>query len=168
MKVKKVIDLETLKGKLFSSEGVADIIGLTPDSVRRRIRAGQIPGRRVPGQAGYTIDGDQLISYLQGIPYTPPGKPPKAPRIKAKAEPTLNLNDLPNALPKEVNIRFKAWFKGQGCQMKDISKKTGLGSDKLSRILNLKRSITLKTLAVIKQAYGEELANYLLTGQGNP
>lgn len=167
MRGKKVLNLETLKGKLFSSEAVAELLDLTPASIRRRIRNGQIPARVIPGQQGYTIDGDQLVSYLQGVPYTP-GKPAKPPRIKAKAEPTLNPDNLPNALPKEANIRFKAWFSRQGCQIKDISERTGLGSDKISRILNLKRSITLKTLEALKQAYGEGLVNYLITGQGNP
>lgn len=61
-----VIDLGKLKGKMFSTEEVAGIAGMHPESVRRAIRQGRLKGSQPPGSRTYFIAGEDLIRYIKG------------------------------------------------------------------------------------------------------
>jgi len=91
-----VIRLDDLKGALLSVDEVAELLGIKPDSVRRRIREGHIPARSVPGSHGYLILGDELIPVLMGSPATPQ---PRASTPKAD-DPGLPFDDAPAASQK--------------------------------------------------------------------
>lgn len=163
MKEKKSIDLETLRGKIFTTEGVAAVLGMNPESIRRKIRAGQLPARTIPGGQGYTIIGAELADYLQGIPVIRSKRAIEKP--KAHPLPLHHPGDDFYKLPLTANRRFKEWFNAQGVMIKTVAEVTGLGGDKLSRILNGKRAITRATLEKLEAAYGKGLTAFLITGE---
>ena len=157
-----IIDLEALKGKVFTSESVAELLKLAPDSIRRRIRNGQIPARKVPGEKSYAISGDDLVEYLLGTPTKHGAKRailPAAPRNKPAL---IDPSPLPFKLPKTAIARLKAWMTKQGKTQKDISLETGLNGGELSRILNGKRALTNRNAERLRAAYGDELINSLV------
>jgi hypothetical protein len=61
-----MIELETLRGKMLEINDVASLLGIKPDSVRRRIRIGALPARENAGTHKRLILGDDLIAYLKG------------------------------------------------------------------------------------------------------
>lgn len=199
-----VYKLDEMKGRVFTLAEVAEMLGIKPDAIRRRVRLGQLPVRRPPGSE-MLVDGDELAAYLLGetSPATPP-KPrkakPKAGRVEVQAQ-ALPFNGEPSAkspeapatppppppappgptraaklaaalppegpgvipfkLPKEANERVNAFMKHRGLTQKEITKVTGIRSDKVSRIVNGKRAITKDTLAFFEKAYGAAFVAYL-------
>lgn len=61
-----MIELETLRGKMLEINDVANLLGIKPDSVRRRIRIGALPAKDIAGTHKRLILGDDLIAYLKG------------------------------------------------------------------------------------------------------
>jgi len=61
-----MIELETLRGRILKIEEVALLLGIKPDSVRRRIRIGALPAKPIAGTHKRLILGDDLIAYLKG------------------------------------------------------------------------------------------------------
>ncbi|MEW5765750.1 MAG: helix-turn-helix domain-containing protein [Acidobacteriota bacterium] len=62
------IDLDGLKGKVFSPAEAAQILGVTPDSVRRLVRERKLGAVHPFGGTTYLIHGDALIRYVRGLP----------------------------------------------------------------------------------------------------
>jgi DNA-binding transcriptional MerR regulator len=61
---------------LFSIQGAADVVGCSPQTIRRWERSGRIPrARRISGQRRYSeADLDQLVRLVSGLPQTSPVK----------------------------------------------------------------------------------------------
>ena len=102
-----VLVVENLKGKYFTVVEVARLLEIKADSVRRRIRDGQLPARKVPGVPGFVISGDDLARYFEGTPYEPKGRAralhgwakrrelTKADKAKAPARPAATAPEAP-------------------------------------------------------------------------
>ena len=157
---KPLIDLEALKGKVFSSEGVAELLDLTPDSIRRRIRNKQIPARRVPGEKSYAIRGDDLAAYLSGETVEPDRTIPPRP-VRPALEP-ITANALPAVLPKAANSRLKTWMTKRALQQKEVAEKSGMNGGELSRILAGKRGLSRRNAERLRSAYGNGLIQFLI------
>ena len=154
---KEVINLEELKGKVFTTEAVAEILGLTADQVRRKVRAAIFPVKKLKGEKNYIIRGEDLAAYLSGEDY----HEPKPRRAAPKPSPVAN-GELPFTLPKpEANRRLKKWIDETGYQLKEITAKTGIQGYKLSKIVHEVYAITRPTLEALREGYGEELITYL-------
>jgi excisionase family DNA binding protein len=101
-----VLVVDDLRGRFYTVAEVAKMLGIVADSVRRRIRDGQMPARTVPGVPGYTISGDDLAEYLKGTPYKPPERPrkrkPKAPATATPTPPSIfpEASEAPRATTK--------------------------------------------------------------------
>ena len=197
-----VYKLDELRGRVFTLAEVADMLGIKPDAVRRRVREGQLPVRRPPGSE-MLVMGDELAAYLMGetAPSSPKARKsrPKPERVEAQAA-ALPFNDEPQAtppptpappppppaavvptraarlaaalpkgdaadeaykLPMDANQRLSDFMRERGLSQKDVAEATGLRSDKVSRLVNGKRSITRDTLAALREGYGDALAAFL-------
>lgn len=75
-----VYKLDEMKGRVFTLSEVAEMLGVKPDAIRRRVRLGQLPVKRPPGSE-MLVDGDELAAYLLGETATATPKPRK-PRAK--------------------------------------------------------------------------------------
>lgn len=157
---KEPIDLNALRGKVFDSDSVAALLGITPDSVRRRIRNGQIPARRVPGQKSYAVRGDDLAAYLSGETAEPDRTIPPAPKRPAPG--AITANALPAVLPPTANSRLKTWMTEHALQQKEVAEKSGMNGGELSRILAGKRGLSRRNADRLRAAYGDEMLNYLI------
>lgn len=149
---KEVINLEELKGKVFTTEAVAEILGLTADQVRRKVRAAIFPVLKLKGEKNYIIRGDDLAAYLSGEDYHEPKPRRASPKPKPPGE-----GELPYSFPKpEANRIFKKWFDGKGIRIKDFTEATGIEGPKVSRILSEVYAATRPTAEAIIRAYGDE------------
>lgn len=147
----KAINLEELKGKVFTTEAVAELLGVEADQVRRKVRAAIFPVKKLKGERNYIIRGEDLIAYLTGEDFTPP-KPKRSSPTRTAPE-----GELPYSFPKpEANRIFKKWFDGKGIMIKDFTEATGIDGPKVSRILSETYAATRPTAEAIIKAYGEE------------
>jgi len=81
-----------LRGRVFTTEEVAALMGLKPDAIRRKIRDGLLKGFRPPGSRVYHVMGDDLWEYA-----TTGSGPRKFRRDHSKASPAPTK---PKAAPK--------------------------------------------------------------------
>ena len=160
---KPLIDLNALKGKLLTCESVAELLSITPSSVRRRIKKGQLPARKVSGQKNYSIFGDDLAAYLLGdspAAAIPAAKIPPAP---PKREPApVDSHALPFKLSPAANTRLKVWMTERGLMAKEVAAASGINGGELSRILNAKRALSGRNAEKLRAAYGDELIDFLV------
>jgi len=156
-----LIDLNALRGKLFTAESVAELLKITPASIRRRIREGHLPARKVPGQKNYAISGDDLAAYLLGdSPAALPGRTlPPAPPKRAAAP--IDPNALPAVLPKTANALLKAWMTERELSQKELAEITGMNGGEVSRILSGKRAISRRNAERLRAAHGDDLVSFL-------
>lgn len=180
----KDIDPETLTGKRFTTEELADFLDVTAETIRRRIRNGQIPARRIPGEAGFTIYGEDLVETLDGIKYVPKSQritsPPPASgstRFESPQEAIYATKretpmetphpggKLPVKLSQEQTARFVSWFHGLGVMIKELAERTNIRGDKYSRILNGTYVLTRPTLDAIRRAYGDGVGDFIEHGK---
>ena len=186
-----VLTLDTLKGRVYTVEEVAALMGITPDAVRRRIRLGYLPARSVPGAKSMVISGDDLAVYLSGAPVTARKRRGRAitkatpvssnPEPLAKPEgPSLPFNGgdapksarlasvpapsvaIPFKLPDGSVSRLRSWMDSTGKSNKALEREAGVNASSLSYILNGKRSLCRDNAIRLRDAYGESLLLYLM------
>lgn len=62
------IDLGELKGKVFTPAEAAQVLGVTPDSVRRLVRERKLGAVHPFGGTTYLIHGEAILRYVKGLP----------------------------------------------------------------------------------------------------
>lgn len=62
------VDIAELMGKVYTAKEAGDVLGLTPDSIRRLVREGHLRAVNVPGQRKYRFKGEDIARYVQGEP----------------------------------------------------------------------------------------------------
>lgn len=159
-----VVNLSELRDRLFNAYQVAEILGLCVDSVRRRIREGYLPARSVPGDNAFVISGNDLITYLQGVPVSTKRKLRQVPKgLTEKGSPELAVSTY--KLSPEVSIRLRAWIEQNSLQLKQVAEQTGIHASELSRIVRQERSLTRPNAERLRKGLGDEVFTYLLTGE---
>ena len=85
------IDREALWGKIFKPKELAEVLGVTQDSIRRVIREGKLKAVCAFGGSRLFIHGEDVIRYLEGLG---PSGESAATRPKRRGRPPARLKHL--------------------------------------------------------------------------
>ena len=171
-----VLELDTLRGRIYDVYEVAKLLGINADSVRLRIRKGDLPARKVPGDRAYCILGDDLIVYLSGTPYRPPeakkragrGNNTKGATVRPVKKPLGGPDGagtggaIPTRLPDGSVDRPNAWIAETGVAVTTISEKAGIERSSLAHIIGGDRGLSRVNAIRLRDAYGQELLDFLM------
>lgn len=161
-----VLELGDLEGKVFDVLEVAKLLGITPDSVRLRIRKGHLPARRVAGDRGYAIDGGDLAAYLRGTPYYPAGRRRRQARATVPEQAGTEGGAVPFRLPPESKDRLRAWMSATGRDQRTVAAESGINESSLSFIVGsgarATRALCRDNALRLRDTYGATLLEWLL------
>lgn len=66
------MDQEGEEGPVLDSAGVAELLGMNVQVVRRLAREGQIPAYRLPGGRAFRFFREEVLDWLKGFPVHDP------------------------------------------------------------------------------------------------
>lgn len=173
--------LDELRGRVFSIDEVADLLGVKPEAIRRRVRLGQLPVRRPPGSE-MVVSGDELAAYLLGETPAPRPKKAAAPaRGKARVEAVPSKVEAPRKpqerrdasapvipfrLPDEAKARLREWMNATGRNGLTVARESGINASSLSYIIGTgdkaTRALCRDNALRLRDAYGDALLRYLM------
>jgi len=63
-----VFDKDELRGKIYTVEELANLLGVPEENVRKKIRAGHIRASKPAGSRRQMIEGEEIIRWLLDKP----------------------------------------------------------------------------------------------------
>jgi len=186
-----VLDLDALPGKAYNVDEVAEMLGVKADAIRRKIREGLLPARRIPGTKGYMVLGDDLHGYIMGgetVKATTPKTTSTPKQTTAKADPqdrslfdegapppekprTTGKTDKARRIRPAVGFgeRISAFLdhvaKTTGKPQSAIARDAGMHPSMLSKMRSGNRTGSSETHRALSELFGLNV-EWLLTGRG--